>query len=454
MSRLAAPTTLLVLGSGGREHALAWKLAAEPGMNEVVVAPGADAMSAEPRVRCLPAVDPLDPEAVVTAANASGAQLVVIGPEAPLAAGVADALVAAGIPCFGPLEAAARIETSKAFCHDVAEAAGVRMARARAFRAGELEAAAEFTGDVATTAGVVLKADGLAAGKGVTVCDDLGQALGLLPSFLLGDPGGGPVLVVEERLVGREATVITICDGERAIALPAARDHKRLLEGDRGPNTGGMGAYSPVPDLPDELVDQVLETVHRPILAELARRGTPFRGFLYAGLMLTSDGPALLECNARLGDPEAQVILPRVAGALGPWLLAAASGRLPREAPARLPVLPGAAVGVVLAAQDYPGTPRRGDAIEGLEVAGRDALVFHAGTVGLPGGGYGTNGGRVLAVVGRGSDLGEARARAERAADAIAWPGMQRRRDIAAALPPVTSPFGDAAAASLSGSAP
>ncbi len=387
MSLLPAPTTLLVLGSGGREHTLAWKLAAEPGMNEVVVAPGSDAMTAEPRVRRLHDVEPLDPAAVVAAARACGAQLVVVGPEAPLAAGVADALAAAGIPCLGPTAAAARIETSKAFCHEVAEAAGVRMARASAFGAGELEAARDFTTEVASDDGVVLKADGLAAGKGVIVCDDLAQALGLLGSFLLGDPADGPRLVVEERLTGREATVIALCDGTRAIALPAARDHKRLCDGDRGPNTGGMGAYSPVPDVPDELVDEVLATVHRPILAELTRRGTPFRGFLYAGLMLTDDGPALLECNARLGDPEAQVILPRVVGALGPWLLAAARGALPDDAPDRLPALPGAAVGVVLAARGYPGTPKRGDAIEGLETAAAaGALVFHAGTIRRPGG--------------------------------------------------------------------
>jgi len=440
MTPSAAPTTLLVLGSGGREHALAWKLAAEPGMNEVVVAPGSDAMLTEPRVRRLRDVDPLDPTAVVAAARTSGAQLVVIGPEAPLAVGVADALTAAGIPCLGPAAAAARIETSKAFCHEVAEAAGVRMARARTFGVGELEAAVSFATELAVAGGVVLKADGLAAGKGVIVCDDLQQALDLLPSFLVGEPGAGPVLVVEERLSGLEATVIALCDGSRAVALPAARDHKRLCDGDRGPNTGGMGAYSPVPDVSDALVERVLETVHRPILAELTRRGSPFRGFLYAGLMLTQGGPVLLECNARLGDPEAQVILPRLAGALGPWLLAAAGGALPEDAPSRLPALPGATVGVVLAARGYPGTPKRGDAISGLEAAAAEALVFHAGTIVRPAGGFGTNGGRVLAVVGRGDDLADARIRTERAADAIVWSGMQRRRDIAAVVPEAIDP--------------
>ena len=285
-------------------------------------------------------------------------------------------------------------------------------------------------------AGIVLKADGLAAGKGVIVTGSTEQAIELLPSFLTGRPADGPVLVIEERLDGREASVIAICDGTRAVALPAARDHKRLCDGDQGPNTGGMGAYSPLPDLDADAVERVLETIHRPLLAAMAEAGFPFRGFLYAGLMLTADGPALLECNVRLGDPEAQVILPRIAGSLGPLLLAAARGRLPDDAPARTPELPGAAVGIVLAAKGYPGDPRRGDPIDGLEAAAeRGALVFHAGTFGRPQGGFGTNGGRVITVVGRGPDLAAARTAAERAADAIGWDGQQRRHDIARDLP-------------------
>ncbi|MEW5992689.1 MAG: phosphoribosylamine--glycine ligase [Chloroflexota bacterium] len=438
-ARLVMPTRILVVGSGGREHALAWKLAGEPGVNEVAVAPGSAAMAAEARVRVIPGVDLLTPAEVVAAARAMAAELVVVGPEAPLAAGVADALVEAGIAVFGPSRAAARLETSKAFCHQVAAAAGVRMARARAFAGGELEAATAFIRELDMSgAGIVLKADGLAGGKGVIVTESTQQALELAPSFLAGRTPDAPALVVEERLAGREASVIAICDGVRAVALPAARDHKRLCDGDRGPNTGGMGAYSPVPDLDDGAVAAVLETVHRPILAELARRGTPFRGFLYAGLMLTDRGPTLLECNVRLGDPEAQVILPRVAGAIGPLLLAAAIGRLPADLAPLVPTLGYAAVGIVLAAKRYPGTPRRGDPIEGLEAAvAGGALVFHAGTVARrrPEGGYGTNGGRVLTVVGRGPDLAAARAAAERAADAISWDGLQRRRDIAADLP-------------------
>ncbi len=436
---LIAPTTLLLVGSGGREHALAWKLADEPGMNVVVAAPGSDAISAVPRVRRLADLDPLDPAAVVRASRASSADLVVVGPEAPLAAGVADALAEAGMTCFGPTAAAARIETSKAFCHDVAEAAGVRMAEARTFRPGDREAARSWAETLdRSRRGIVLKADGLAAGKGVVVCADLFEALERIPGMLDGDRGDDPTLVVEERLEGREASVIAICDGRRAVALPVARDHKRLQDGDAGPNTGGMGAYSPVPDLPDDAVEAILGTVHQPLLRELARRGTPFRGFLYAGLMLTADGPVLLECNARLGDPEAQVILPRLAGALGPWLLAAARGALPDPPEPSLPALPGAAVGIVLASAGYPETPVRGDPIDGLDAAAATgALVFHAGTRAGASGTWVADGGRVLTIVGRGGDLADARATAEAAADLVRWPGMQRRRDIATALPPV-----------------
>ena len=434
-----APTRTLIVGSGAREHALAWKLAGEPGMNEVVVAPGSAAIGAEPRVRCVP-VDPLDGAAVVAAARAAAAELVVIGPEAPLAAGVSDALREAGIRVFAPSRAAAEVETSKSFCHDVAEMAGVPMARARAFAGGEEAAARAFVAELgADGRGVVLKQDGLAAGKGVTVYDDTGLALEHVPSYLEGR-GEGAALVVEERLTGLEASVIAVCDGREAIALPASRDHKRLCDGDIGPNTGGMGAYSPLPDLPYEGVATVLDTFHRPILAELARRGRPFIGFLYAGLMLTDNGPILLECNARLGDPEAQVILPRLAVALGPVLAAAARrdlGELAAQWSGRLPVLPGATVGIVLASEGYPGTPTRGLPIDGIHAAeDAGAVVFHGGSAGRPGGGYGTNGGRVLTVVGRGQDLAGARDAAEAAADRISWDGMQRRHDIAASLPP------------------
>jgi phosphoribosylamine--glycine ligase len=432
---LLMPTRILVVGGGGREHALAWKLAAEPGVNEVVVAPGSAAIAREPRVRC-EAVDPLDTAAVVAVARKVSAELVVIGPEAPLAAGVADALVDAGIAVFGPTEAAARIETSKAFCHEVTTAAGVRMARAGTFT--ELIPALAFARELALSGdGVVIKADGLAAGKGVTVCDDVPGAASALASALA-TPGA--VVVVEERLHGREASLIALCDGRDVLALPLARDHKRLGDGDEGPNTGGMGVYSPLPDLSDDVVPGLVDAFHRPILAELDRRGMPFRGALYAGLMLTEDGPVLLECNARFGDPETQALLPRLAVALGPLLSAAARGELRGAAQAlgiddaRLPSIPGASVAIVLAAAGYPDRPRRGDVIEGLDAAGATgALVFHAGTSIDDDGIVRTIAGRVLAVVGRGADLAEARDRAERAANAITWDGLQRRHDIAAA---------------------
>lgn len=435
---LDVPRRILVLGGGGREHALAWRLAGEAGVEDVLCAPGSAGIAATPGVRCA-AVDPLDPAAVAALARAEGVDLVVVGPEAPLGAGVVDALAGAGVPVFGPTREAARLETSKAFCHEVAEAAGVRMARAKAFAGGEDEAALEFIHELSGAgSGVVLKADGLAAGKGVLVTDSLEMALEHAPAFLAGRPGGAPALVVEERLSGLEASVIAICDGERAAALPAARDHKRLRDDDLGPNTGGMGAYSPLPDLGAAAVEHIVATVHIPILAEMRRRGLPFRGFLYAGLMLTSDGPVLLETNVRSGDPETQVILPRVAVSLAPLLLAAAGGELPDGTPALLPATPDDAVGIVLAAAGYPDPPRRGDAIEGVEAAQADgALVFHAGTTARRGteGGWTTNGGRVLTVVGRGGTLRDARDAAERAADMIRWDDVQRRHDIALRVP-------------------
>ena len=428
---LVQPTRILIVGGGGREHALAWKLAAEPGVNEVLVAPGSDAIAAEPRVRRAVDVDPLDGPALVALARERAVELAVIGPEAPLAAGVADALEAGGIPTFGPSAAAARIESSKSFCHDVAAAAGVAMARAASF--DDPRAAAEHARrEAAAGDGIVVKADGLAAGKGVVVAssgDEAAEAVAALAAAGVGR------FVIEERLAGPEASVIAICDGRRAIALPAARDHKRLLDGDAGPNTGGMGAYAPLPDLDDAAIETILDTVHRPILAELAGRGTPFRGFLYAGLMLTPAGPRLLECNARLGDPEAQVILPQLAMPLGPWLLDGARGSLVVAPDERLPAMPGSSVGIVLAADGYPATPRRGDRISGIEAAAdRGALVFHAATRRAADGTWLTDGGRVLTVVGRGTNLVAARAAAEDAAAAIAWPGMQRRHDIGASL--------------------
>lgn len=458
---LSGPARLLVLGNGGREHALVWSLAREADVEAVLVAPGSDAIGDEPKARCFPNVSALDPAAVVALATRENVDLVVVGPEAVLAAGVADALIDAGVPTFGPTRAAARIEWSKAFCRDVAEAAGVRMARGRDF--ADLEPALAFAAELVAASGsrgVVIKADGLMAGKGVTVCDDFGAAEAALRALFTGvvgephaekaaervsrKPEAEPpvVVVIEERLTGAEASLIAICDGRTALALPPARDHKRLLDDDRGPNTGGMGAYSPVPDLPDSLCATLLDAVHLPILAELARRGAPFRGALYAGLMLTPEGPVLIECNARFGDPEIQALLPRLAVPLGPLLHGAAQGDLAAAAAALclhgrlLPTTGDAAVAVVLAAASYPENPRKGDSISGLAgAAAAGATVFHAGTVRDAEGHFLTNGGRVLAAVGLGATLQSARANAEKAADCITWPGMQRRHDIAAVLP-------------------
>jgi phosphoribosylamine---glycine ligase len=424
---LVMPTRILIVGGGGREHALAWKLSVEPGVNEVLVAPGSAAIAREARVRIRADVDALDGVSVVAAARGFAAELVVIGPEAPLAAGVADALADAGFAVFGPSAAAARIETSKAFCHEVAEAAGVAMARAAAF--DDPARAAEYARDeAAKTGGVVVKADGLAAGKGVVVASGADEAVTAIDRLFA---TGSSRVVIEERLEGPEASLIALSDGAGGLlALPPARDHKRLLDGDRGPNTGGMGAYTPLPDLSEYAAEPILDRVHRPILAELRRRGAPFTGFLYAGLILTADGPRLLECNARLGDPEAQVLLPQLGTALGPLLLAAARGSLPNIWGSRVPTLGGASVGIVLASAGYPERASDPERIGGLDrAADAGALVFHAATR-HAGASWQTAGGRVLTVVGRGEDLAAAGEVAERAADAITWPGMQRRHDV------------------------
>ncbi len=435
-----APRRILVVGGRGREHAITWKLAAEPGVDTVLVAPGSAAIAAEPRVETVD-VPATSIDAIVELADARRIELVVVGPEAPLAAGLADRLEAAGIAVFGASSAASAIEWSKAFCHDVAASAGVRMAEAQVCRS---RAAAEQAIDRLRSpdGGFVVKDDGLADGKGVTVFGPGATPEAHLPRLLddlYGATSRERTIVVEERLHGLEASVIAVCDGVRAIALPAARDHKRLGDGDRGPNTGGMGAYSPLPDLDDAGVDRVLADVHEPVLRELAARGTPFRGFLYAGLILTATGPVLLECNARLGDPEAQVILPRVDLALGPILLAAARGALPPGLATRLPVLPEAAVGIVMAAGRYPAGSSVGVPIAGIEaVRRRGSLVFHAGTI-RTADGWATNGGRILTVVGRGPDLDAARANAEDAADLITFEDSQRRHDIGRSTAPVES---------------
>jgi phosphoribosylamine--glycine ligase len=410
------PARILVIGAGAREHVLAWRLARDAGVAEVHVAPGNAGMSDVATVHA--AVSTLDLDALARLVDAIEADLVVIGPEAPLAAGVADRLSAAGRSVFGPSQSAAALETSKAFCRRLADEVGVPMADGASF--GDAAEAARFARALAVP--VAVKADGLAAGKGVTLCRTLGEAEAAIRAL-------GPRVIVERLLEGPEASLMAICDGERAVALPVARDYKRVGDGDVGPNTGGMGAYSPLPDLDDASAERLLDVFHRPVLAEMARRGTPFRGVLYAGLLLAADGPRLLEFNVRFGDPEAQVILPRVHGNLAALLAAAAAGRLD-DAP--VAVSAEAAVAVVLAARGYPTSPQVGDAIGGIDAAvGAGSLVFHGATA-VGAGGWQTAGGRALTVVGRGVDMVDARRRAYEAAGLIGFEGMHYRSDIAA----------------------
>ena len=396
---------VLLVGSGGREHALAWRLAASKELDELHAAPG------NPGIASLATCHPVaagDGEGLLGLARSLEVDLVVVGPEAPLVHGVADALRHAGIPVFGPSAAAARIEGSKLFAKAVMAAADVPTAAVLP----------------EPRAPCVLKADGLAAGKGVVVCrTDAELAAGL--EVARGFDGS---VLVEELLEGPEVSVLAVCDGRDALALAPARDFKRAYDGDTGPNTGGMGSFAPVPDVDDVLLDALLERCVRPTLAELARRGTPFLGTLFAGLILTADGPRVLEFNCRFGDPETQSVLPLVDGDLLVALAAAAGGSLAGTTLGRLPA---SAVTVVLAAGGYPERSDVGTPIEGLEDAqGDGALVFHAGTA-RKDGRLVTNGGRLLGVTATGADLDEARTRAYAAADRIRIAGARRREDIA-----------------------
>jgi len=392
---------VLLVGSGGREHALAWKLSAADELTELHAAPG------NPGIAQLGACHPVraeDGEGLLALARALDTDLVVIGPEAPLVAGVADELRHAGMAVFGPSAAAARIEGSKQCAKEVMSAAGVPTAEPLAVARPPC----------------VLKADGLAAGKGVFVCRsqaELEDGLREVAAF-------GEAVVIEELLEGEEVSVFALCDGARAIPLPTAQDFKRVGDGDSGPNTGGMGAYSPVAIDAEE----ILELVHRPVLAELAARGSPFIGVLYAGLMLTDEGPKVLEFNCRFGDPETQAILPRIDGDLLGALAAAAAGDASQV---ELGASDEAAVTVVLAAGEYPARGDAGSPIDGVhEAEASGALVFHAGTA-LRGDRLVTNGGRILAVTGVGETVADARDRAYAACELISFDGARYRRDIA-----------------------
>jgi phosphoribosylamine---glycine ligase len=414
----------LVVGGGGREHALVRALLASARVTEVLAAPGNPGIASEPGARCV-AVGANDIPGLVALAR-EGVDLTVVGPEAPLVAGLADALRAAGCLVLGPGAGAARLEGSKAFAKEIMAAAGVPTAGAQVFSALEPALAALPDGPS------VIKADGLAAGKGVVVAADRATAAAALHEMLgerrFGEAGAQ--VLIEDYLEGEEVSVIALCDGHRALCFPPAQDHKRLGEGDTGPNTGGMGAYAPAPCLPEAALEAVREMVLLPVLAELRRRGMEFRGFLYAGLMLTSAGVRVLEFNVRFGDPEAQPLLGLTAGDdLADLFAAAAAGALPEDA--RLPTSAGAAACVVLASEGYPRAPRVGDRIEGLDqAAGVDGVhVFHAGTR-AAGGAILTAGGRVLGVTGLAPDLRQALGKAYEAAAHIRWPGRQMRADI------------------------
>jgi phosphoribosylamine--glycine ligase len=409
---------VLLVGSGGREHALAWKLAQSPRLDRLFIAPGNPGMA---RLGTLVAVSRA--EQLVDIAQREQVGLVVIGPEAYLDEGLADLCIAAGIPVFGPTRAAARIESSKAFAKQLMLENDVPTAAAYVFEdAASAEAFVRREG-----CAWVVKADGLAAGKGVVVAETVDETLDAV--HRLAATAAGRRLVLEERLVGPEVSLIALCDGKRLLPLPPAQDHKRLLNGDAGPNTGGMGAYAPAQVLGENQVNRVVQTCLQPIVQALAALGTPFCGALYAGLIMTADGPKVLEFNARFGDPETQVLMPLIEGDLLSAMLQCAEGNLPFNAFHWRHM---AAACVVLAAEGYPGTPRRGDRIDGLEALDDpDVLVFHAGTD-WQDGVYVTNGGRVLGVTGTGHTLNTAIRHAYNAIEAIGFPGMQYRTDIGA----------------------
>ncbi|WP_191060272.1 phosphoribosylamine--glycine ligase [Geminicoccus harenae] len=413
----------LVIGSGGREHALCWSLAASPMVTEVLCAPGNAGIEAV--ARCIPvAVDDID--GLVRLARDEEVGLVVVGPELPLTLGLVDRLAGEGIRAFGPSAAAARLESSKAFTKEFCTRHDIPTARYRTFTQEDAEAARAYVR--AEGAPIVIKADGLAAGKGVVVATTLDEALAAVDDALAGGFGAaGATLVIEECLVGEEASLFALCDGRHALEIGTAQDHKRAFDGDQGPNTGGMGAYSPAPVLTDALVEQVMAQIIRPTLAGMAEEGHPFTGFLYAGLMLTADGPKLIEYNVRFGDPECQAVLPRLMTDLCQLLLGALDGQLHHM---NLRWLPLHALSVVMAAKGYPGSYAKGTEIRGTEgLESDDLLLFHAGTR-REGGRLLAQGGRVLNVTGLGATLAEAQARAYAAVDRIDWPDGFCRRDI------------------------
>lgn len=416
-----ANVKILLVGSGGREHALGWRLVQDEGVTVTSLPGNPGLASVGPMIE---GIGPTDVGAIAEMTRVQQVDLVVVGPEAPLAAGLVDALQRVGVPAFGPTMAAARLESSKAFAKEIMDAAGVATAGWRSFTNPSAAIAHLRSSD----GPYVVKADGLAAGKGVLVSTDRDEAERWAWHCFDGGFGdAGTKVVIEEFLDGPELSVFAVTDGSRAVALESARDYKRLGDGDAGPNTGGMGSYSPVPSLPAGIVGHTLDAVVAPVLAEMRSRATPFSGFLYVGFVLTDDGPRVLEFNCRLGDPETQAVLPRLRGSLADLLLGAATGALtnhPLDWDSR------SAVNVVMAAAGYPTEPRQGDQIAGSLDQRADSLVFHAGTE-LQGSRLLTAGGRVVSVVGLGADLRAARTAAYERVATISWPGVQYRTDIA-----------------------
>jgi phosphoribosylamine--glycine ligase len=415
---------VLVVGGGGREHALAWALAASPLLTKLWCAPGNPGIAEV--AECVP-IAATDIPGLVGFARDNKVDLVVAGPEAPLTLGLADACAAAGIRCFGPGAAAARLEGSKAFCKEISDAAGVPTAAWARFDDPALAKAYIR----AQGAPIVVKADGLAAGKGVVVAETVEEAEAAIADIMESRVHGaaGATVVIEECLVGEEVSFFALCDGTAAVPVAAAQDHKRVGDGDTGPNTGGMGAYSPPPAFTDALREEVMARIIRPTLAETARRGTPFRGVLFAGLMLTATGPKLIEFNVRFGDPECQALMLRLRSDLLPALLAACDGELSRF---DLRWERDHSLVVVMAAEGYPAAPHKGTEIRGVEAAAQipGVQVFHAGTARREDGALVAEGGRVLTIGATGPTLQAARDAAYAAVDALDWPGGFCRRDI------------------------
>lgn len=406
---------ILILGAGGREHALAWAVRQNPKCARLIVAPGNPGMAGLAR---LADIDPCDGEAVVALCVEQAVELVIVGPEAPLAAGVADACRAAGIPVLGPSAEAARLESSKAFTKEICDAVGAPTAAWARFD----DPASARAHVRATGAPIVVKADGLAAGKGVTVAQTVAEAHAAIDAIFAGGPGS---VVIESVLTGEEASFFVLCDGTDALPIGTAQDHKRVGEGDTGPNTGGMGAYSPAPVLTEAVQAKAMDRIVRPVLAEMARRGTPFRGVLYAGLMIDEGEPSLVEFNVRFGDPEAQVLMLRLGAQALDLMQAAAEGRL---AGMRVAWADDHALGVVLAAEGYPAAPARGLPL-GEPGTAPGAVLLHAGTA-MRDGALVSAGGRVFTVVARGETLREARDRAYAGVEAARAPGLFARGDI------------------------